>query len=229
VRPSRIAITVLVVAGTAGFGLRACTNASNGTSHPVPHSRARAAPGSPFGPTRRVHDVPQGWRHDPAGARAAAIAYVALTGTIAHAGPIARHDMVTQLATDRYGPILAELTDQQISELLDSLGQADIDPTQLVWLETPLTARNQTTTAAGTVRVEVWSVLILGAPDTGPPRQAWRTVTVTLAWEHDDWKVDAWTARAGPTPGLAPETAISDLTRVTGPAGWPTALRKDNS
>jgi hypothetical protein len=42
-----------------------------------------------------------------------------------------------------------------------------------------------------------------------------------LVWQHDDWKIDHWIDRPGPTPTLADgtETALFDqLQQVT---GWP--------
>ena len=209
-------------------GVRACTP-DHAAHHAPPATAANAAKSrGPLGPARTVRGVPQGWRHDPAGARAAAIADVALTGNVAHAGVLARHDMITQLATADYAPTLGALTDHQINDLLDPLGRDNTDPTQLVWLETPLTAR-VARHHPDRVQVDVWSLLILGAPDAPTPRQAWRTVTITLTWEHDDWKVAAWTARAGPTPALAPEVDIADLAHLAGPAQWPTALPKETS
>lgn len=226
-----LAVTGIVLFVAVPVVVRGCT--SSDSAHRTPNQSRTgdantAAVRGPVGPTRTERNVPQGWRHDPTGARAAAIADVALTGDIAHAGVLARHDMITQLATDAYAPTLAALTDRQIGDLLDPLGRDNTDPTQLVWLETPLTAR-VAHHEVNRVQIDVWSLLVLGAPDAPTPRQAWRTVTVTLVWEHDDWKVAAWTARAGPTPALAPEVDIADLAHLAGPARWPTALPKETS
>jgi hypothetical protein len=220
--PRRFALIVVLAAIAGVIGLRACT-----TTAPHKADAARQATtiagahvSGPIGPTGTTNGVPQGWRHDRGGARAAAIGYVALTGDIARAGFITRHDMVTQLATGSYGSTLADLTNRQINDLLFQLGQTQADPTALIWLETPLTARLVSVDAAR-ARVDVWSVFVLGAPNAGPPRQAWRTVTVDLAWEDSDWKVAAWTARSGPTPALAPEADVSSVAQLAGPAGWP--------
>ena len=214
----------LAVAAIAGvLGLRACT--ANGARTHATHPAAtigKVHVSGPVGPTRTTNGVPQGWRHDGGGARAAAVGYVALTGDIARAGFITRHDMVTQLATGSYGSTLADLTNRQMNDLLYQLGQTQTDPTALIWLETPLTARLVSADATH-ARVDVWSVFVLGAPNAGPPRQAWRTVTVDLAWEDNDWKVAVWTARSGPTPALAPEADIATVGQLGGPAGWSAA------
>jgi hypothetical protein len=72
--------------------------------------------------------------------------------------------------------------------------------------------------------VEVWSVLVVAVLERGAPRQVWRTVTVDLAWERGDWRVDGWTARAGPTPALATEAPIGAVDELVEVAGWPTTM-----
>ncbi len=71
--------------------------------------------------------------------------------------------------------------------------------------------------------VEVWSVLVIGVPGHGAPRQVWRTVTVRLVWERDDWKIDGWDAAAGPTPALAESSVVSTVDDVAEVLGWPEA------
>lgn len=176
----------------------------------------------PLGPTFVVRGVPQGWRHDSHGARTAAVSAVSLTGQIARSGFIVRGDMIEQLATQGFASDLTETTDRQLADLAEVLGEESILPPQLTWAEIPLTARvvSQTTNR---VVVEVWSVVVVATPDVGVPRQAWRTVTVELAWESDDWKVGGWAVEPGPTPALAPAAAISSTDELTSVADWPPA------
>jgi hypothetical protein len=147
---------------------------------------------------------------------------VQLTGPIAKAGFITRGDMIDALSTKRFGPALASRSAQQLADLLQQVGTDGLTPSELLWSELPLTAR---VVRAGATRaqVQVWSVVVLGAPGVGVPHQAWRTVTVDLAWERDDWKVDGWSSTPGPTPVLtdgADAASLEDLTTVT---GWPRA------
>ena len=68
--------------------------------------------------------------------------------------------------------------------------------------------------------VEVWAVLVVGVPTAGAARQAWRTVTVELAWEREDWRIDGWQARSGPTPALASAVEIATVDDVAEVISW---------
>jgi hypothetical protein len=50
--------------------------------------------------------------------------------------------------------------------------------------------------------VSVWRVGIVGSSASIPPRQSWRTETVSLVWEDGTWKIDAVRSSPGPTPPL---------------------------
>lgn len=206
-------------------GLRACSSsgvAPEQSPTPVAVSDEIAGPG----PTETVDGVPMGWRHDDVGARAAALSAIGLTGSIAKAGFITRDDMIGELATASYGPTLASASARQLDGLLGDLGGAGVTPDQVLWSELVLTAR-VVDASMDRVRVEAWTLLVVGAPGVGVPRQAWRTVTVDLAWERGDWRVDGWRAVPGPTPvldELSDTASLEDLQRVT---SWPAASSID--
>jgi hypothetical protein len=129
-------------------------------------------------------------------------------------------DMIHQLASDRYGSALARTSANQLDEFMADIGAKSIVPAELIWDDLPLTAKVNRFTSTG-AQVRVWSVVVLGAPHVGVPNQTWHTVTVDLVWQHDDWKIDHWVDRPGPTPTLADgtDTALFDqLQQVT---GWP--------
>jgi hypothetical protein len=174
------------------------------------------------GPTHTLHGVPQGWSHSPEGARAAAVSAVSLTGQVARAGFITRGDMIDALATRRFAPDLGVTTEQQLADLADALGAVELLPPEITWTEVPLTARVVEATDEE-ARVEIWSVLVIASPEVAVPRQAWRTVTIDLAWEGGDWKVDGWSNAPGPTPALAAAAAVSSAEDVVDVAGWPSA------
>ena len=213
----------IVVAAAGSIGLRAC-NASATERNVAVVAPAADVPAveSPVGPAEVVAGVPHGWRHDAEGARAAAMAAVSLTGEIARAGFITRSDIINSIATSGYGPTLASLSSGQLADLSAELGGAGVSASLLVWSEMPLTARTVMIDDHGAV-VEAWTVLVVGVRGVGAPRQAWRTVTVRLAWERGDWRIDGWDSRPGPTPALATEAVVSSVADVAKVIEWPTA------
>jgi len=66
----------------------------------------------------------------------------------------------------------------------------------------------------------VWTVSILGSPDSGSPQQVWRTVHVDLEEIDGRWLVASASADAGPTPAaneLSLQSGWDDFEVV---AGW---------
>jgi hypothetical protein len=188
----------------------------------VPNTIAATTSGVTPEPTNAstiVSGVAHGWPHSPVGAERAALAAVRLTGPIAKAGFISRADLIRSIASASFGPKLASASGSQLAEMTTELGAAKVAPADLVWSELPMTSRVTGATDAA-VTVDVWSVLIVGVPGKGAPRQVWRTVTVTLVWERDDWRIDDWTTVPGPTPALAATAAISDVTAIANTIGW---------
>ena len=223
-RPSTMyTVAAIVVVAAGSIGLRACNSSATGRDAAVvPVTADAPAAESPVGPAKVVDGVPHGWRHDAEGARAAAMAAVSLTGDIARAGFITRSDIIDSIATSGYGPTLASLSSVQLADLSAELGGAGVSSSQLVWSEMPLTARTVTVDDHEAV-VEVWTVLVVGVRSLGAPRQAWRTVTVRVAWERGDWRVDGWDSRSGPTPALAADAVVSSVEDVAKVVSWPTA------
>jgi hypothetical protein len=220
-----VVVVVAVVAAGAlvVVGLRAWVSPAHDAHRPVPAPAVEPQPHRPrdtAGPARVVNGVPSGWAHSPAGARAAAISAVAMTGTIARAGFVTRRDLVIALASHAYGPTLADSSGEQIDTMLRELGPAGVSMDTIVFHELPLTAhvRHADTTRA---RVAVWSVTVLGVLGRGAPRQVWRTVTVDLVWENQDWRIDRWTAVAGPTPILDAHAAVATVGEIASVSAWP--------
>ena len=117
---------------------------------------------------------------------------------------------------------MASLSSGQLAELSVELGGVGVSPAELVWSEIPLTARIVSVDDHRAV-VEVWAVLVVGVPGVGAPRQAWRTVTVQVAWERGDWRIDGWSTRPGPTPALAATSVVSNVTEIAEVISWPSA------
>lgn len=171
-------------------------------------------------PSIVVDGIGHGWHHDGAGAIAAASNAVSVTGEIAAAGFITRDDLIASIASAAYADELASVSSHQLDELSIELGEAGIAPSEIVWSELPLRARLVSNSGDAAV-VDVWSVLVVGVPGHGAPRQVWRTVTVGLVWEREDWRIDRWEAAAGPTPALASNSVVSSVGEVARVLAWP--------
>lgn len=216
-RPLTIIVGAIVAVALA---LAGCTPPSGSPSPTTTAPLVGQERPTPLGPAEVVDGIPHGWRRDRDGARAAAVAAVSVTGDIATAGFITRDDLIESIASSGYASELAALSSRQLDELSIELGEAGVAPSQLVWSEIPLRARTVSATAQSAV-VEVWSVLLVGVPGAGAPRQVWRTVTVRLVWEREDWRIDGWDASAGPTPALASVAEVSSVEELAPVVAWP--------
>ena len=149
------------------------------------------------------------------------MAAVALADDVARAGFISRRELIESFTTTSYGPTLANETSEAVTAMLLDLGERDVDPADLHVVEQPISASAERT--ADGVRVNVWSVLVVAVPGTGPGRQAWRTVTLDMVQVGTRWLVDHWSSAPGPTPSPAAEAAFDDAKAFVEPLGWPSA------
>lgn len=170
-------------------------------------------------PTTNAHGVMVGWPHTTPGATDAAAAYVRASGLVASAGPLQRRDVIASLATTGFASALVEESGRELDDLLFSLGERGLAPDDLVWREFPLTA-DEASASADHVEVRVWSVLVVGATGGSVARQVWRTSTISLRWEDNDWKVDAWDSAAGPVPASASDAEVSPVDDIAEVTGW---------
>ncbi len=72
---------------------------------------------------------------------AAAVRAVSLTDEVLAAGFISRRSLIESFSTDEFGGVLADVTSEQITNLLFELGERDADPTELKSIEQPITAQ----------------------------------------------------------------------------------------
>ena len=209
----RIGITVGALGLLLGVGLVLVAIRTGEPGHTDPATSVRRMQASDPAPSVVI---------DVAGARQAAINAVALTDEVVEAGFISRRDLINGFATSALAPRLADETGAQVNALLVELGDRNADVTALRLIEQPLTAR--TTEVGDVVRVDVWSLLVIAAPGTGPARQAWRTVTLDMVLVDGRWLVSEWQSRPGPTPAPAVEASFDDASTVGNMLGWEPAM-----
>ena len=146
-------------------------------------------------------------------------------GALIRLGPIATADALRAVTSAR----VAEATiDRFRAEHDQFTTQFHADPSQAIWIESPLTVTvTDWSTEAATVRV--WSQLVIGVASESTVQVMWRTHTVRLVWEADDWKVDDVTQTEGPTPQTMPgEPAVAGR-RVRGLSEWTPAVLAGSS
>jgi hypothetical protein len=207
----RHAIALVVFTGIAvGLVVRSRTThhrlSSETTSAPIDTARVAARPAMA---TDSPHPTPE----------AAALEAVRMTGKLATAGFITRNDSIASIASATFASELSRRSAAQLAELTTAVGGAGLSAAELTCEELPLTF-HIIHAEAGRETVEVWSLLVIGAPAHGAPRQAWRTVTIGLVWEREAWRVDRWDVAAGPTPALTPTAPISDIAHMTEVLSW---------
>jgi hypothetical protein len=135
-----------------------------------------------------------------AGAVAAATAYVGALDRAAILDPPRLRTLVETMASSAAREDLTRAYEQAAAQTRERLG----DATQPVILRAaPVGYRLDRFTAADAT-VSVWRVGIVGSAAAAvEPRQSWRTVTVSLVWEDEAWKVASFQSTPGPTPPLA--------------------------
>jgi len=178
----RIGITVAALGILLGVGLVLAMIRSGEPGRPDRGASVNTAQASDLAPLVAIN---------VAGARQAAINALALTDEVVEAGFISRlDDLIDGFATGELTPRLADETGAEVNALLVELGDRDADVKALRLIEQPLSA--QTTEVGDVVRVDVWSLLVIAAPGTGPARQAWRTVSLDMVLVDGRWLVSEW-------------------------------------
>lgn len=190
------AVVLAIVFGAAGLALGRGT-APKHTNTGKTGSSSSSAGGTgnlsaPHGPKVVTNGIPTGYTHDAGGAATAAMNAVE-AGGLARTGRVDGKQIVAQLAVSN--PNAATLSGLEQSRVA---GGGD-------YYEVPLFGQAGSASGDQTV-VRVWSVEVSRLPaqqsgDNRPFGGSYRTYTVTLQWQSNDWKVADWKAVDGPNPG----------------------------
>jgi len=195
--PSNRAVTVCAIVGlvVAGSGLWAEHAQAyrplpmpDGVTSPLPATRT-ARPVEQAGPSMLVNFAPAGFAHTEAGARAAAVAFVAHVGqAAAYLAPSEVEPLVRQVASER-----------NIDTVLDSISAPAEHVRYLSlhgegavwWIVSPLAVRvDSMTDDTGTV--SVWTSQTWSAPLPTKPTVTHSITRLGLVWERDDWRIDTF-------------------------------------
>ena len=207
----RLAVTLLVATSIAG-----CAPGSSATNQSTPAVGA-PQPATPDGGTAKPASSTASVVAAPSidDARTVALRWVASTGELLKMGPIARSELLRQVAAAS-AETMTENLNSDLAKLADGL---PIPSTELRLVETPLTIDVSVETSTGQARVQVWSVVVFGAKDLGAPRMVFRTSHLVLAVEGGGWKLAGFTAVEGPTP-IATDALPADWDSFAVVAGW---------
>lgn len=147
---------------------------------------------------------------------AAAVAFVASTDNLMAHSSIGRAEIFRKLVVPDQLAANARAFEQVAESMAATL---EVPVMRLTWVEAPLTT---TLVEANddTATVDVWTVSVLGAPDSGPPQQVWRTVSVVLDLVDGRWLVADSSATSGPTPVTSDLALPAGFDGFAEVAGW---------
>ncbi len=144
----------------------------------------------------------------PAGAVAAAARSITAFDGNVLLEPVRLQAVVSRIASRQTRlPLLAAFAEAS-AQTRAKLG-ADTVPHPVIVLRSVPVGYRMDAFSPDEATVSVWYVGIVGSGATVEPQQSWRTQTVSLVWEHGDWKVASFESSAGPTPPLSGREATT--------------------
>ncbi|MEP7112196.1 MAG: hypothetical protein ABI862_02930 [Ilumatobacteraceae bacterium] len=176
------------------------------------------------GPFDDEWGVPTGYLRSKQGAQAAAVGWVGALGPLMLMGPIAVRDALRELLTAAAAEPTIDGFRAERQRFKDTFGA---DPLLGIWIESPLQV-DLVEFAPDRAVVKVWSQLLMGAASNGV-QVLWRTQSVALRWERDDWRVDSVIRVEGPTPVASPTMLPSPGSDFAVLAGWTPAVLAGSS
>ncbi|WP_244190582.1 hypothetical protein [Streptomyces caeruleatus] len=141
---------------------------------------------------RTVNGVPVGYPRTQAGAKAAAANYTTVSGSAAFlTNRGARHRAVAVMASDAATKAVTKKADQDARRVVGALrgDNAKVHPERTIARTGVLAARLLGFDDHGAM-VRLWTTTVRGSTaGHATPRVGFQSVTVTLSWESNDWKL----------------------------------------
>jgi len=172
------------------------------------------------GPRAEESGVPAGYGRSQVGAQAAAVGWVSSLGVLMQAGPIATADALRSLVSEERAGATIDSLRAERARFSEQFGA---DPSQAVWIDSPLAVQVEDWNPDRAV-VRVWSQLLVGVASEATVQALWRTHTVTVVWEREDWRVDDVSREEGPTPQVMAGDLPSPGGEVAVMAEWTPAV-----
>ncbi|MBT2405574.1 hypothetical protein J7I97_05415 [Streptomyces sp. ISL-87] len=147
-----------------------------------------------------VHGVPVGYPHTQAGAKAAAANYTTVSGSAGFlTDKDARHRAVSVMATQGGAESAEKKADLAAAQAADALrgDNSKVSAGQAIARTGVLSAHVLGFDAHGAM-VRLWTTTVRGsAAGHAAPKVGFESVTVTLTWESNDWKVRSSASTTG--------------------------------
>ncbi|HWL43135.1 MAG TPA: hypothetical protein VNQ73_09335 [Ilumatobacter sp.] len=204
-RRAKTAAALAAVVLAAGATLVRCS-VTGPSSAPDPAPATTVVDAAPVavggaGPAGEAAGMPVGFSGTRDGAVAAAVAYAGASQRWLYFDDDEIAAAVGVLATSAAaGRLTAEVV-SEVGLARDALGQSS---GRVWWLVHPLATRVEFFTGDA-ARVSVWTVTVLAASGVALPQSEWMIVTIDLAWDDGDWRIDDVRSALGPTPILSPK------------------------
>ncbi|MET9771629.1 hypothetical protein [Streptomyces sp. NPDC006415] len=160
--------------------------------------------------------IASGFAHDEQGAQSAAANYSVALVSAEILKPEQRSDIVNRIFTaDKAVELEGKFDQAYDKDFLDRVG-LDEDgnaPDGLTYISrTAPVGTKVTDYAASSATVEVWCTGVFGTAgvsSTNPVSNDWFTMSLKLRWVDNDWKVESFTQKDGPSPVNMDRTASS--------------------
>ena len=210
-----VALLGVLLLGGGWLVLRGITTAPSPTSVQITPNVTAAADESTWGVPALVEGVPWGFALDPAGAAAAGVTAVAVTGQPEVAFDPDRFAQVAEVVfTEAEAATQARQVDAARTQF-ELSGWADQPESRRMYHLAPLAVRlTAYDPDAVTAQVQVWAMTLVGVGDTGGA--VFTTSTVTLAADDTagTWRVTGLETVEGPVPLVVDTASAPGRTRA---------------
>ena len=187
-------VAVAVIAAVTATGLALSVSSAPASPPAAVHANSSAtAVGSPQAHVRLSGGVPVDYRRTQAGAEAAAQNFVIVSGSSAFlTDTSARHAAMATLAAGSSVATMTEVADSEAGAAMATLkGAAQIDASEVI-ARTGVLSVHTLGFDIHRAMFRLWTVAIQGN-DSGDiaPSSTFQSVTVSLVWQANDWKVES--------------------------------------
>lgn len=195
-----IAAGAVAVVTAAGLAVSMATG-NNSTTSPSASAPSDSAPAVAEARGGSEDGVPVGYPRTEAGAKAAAANYTTISGGSTYlTDEKARRRAVSIMSASNAASATLKEADRSAGQAANELrgDNSKLDPRQAI-ARTGVLASHTLAFDIHNATLRLWTTTVRGsAAGHATPKTAFRTVTVNLVWEKDDWKIASTSSGSGP-------------------------------